>query len=141
MKVKLEMIIEAIEMADDVSEGFLNMDTMEILWLNDYFDSEENEENEKISSEIDNHFDRYLRLPTQWDIHEYSIMEDFIDSLEDTHIQNKLYRAINGRGAFRRFKDTVYYLDIEKEWFQYRDKAIADIARRWCKENKIDCEE
>lgn len=39
------------------------MDTMEILWLNDYFDSEENEENEKISSEIDNHFDRYLRPP------------------------------------------------------------------------------
>lgn len=138
MKVKLETIIEAIEMVDDTSKGFLNIDTMEIVWLNNYFDSEENE---KISAEIDNHFNHYLCLPTQWDINEYSIMEDFIDSLEDTHIQNKLYRAINGRGAFRRFKDTVYYLDIEKEWFKYRDEAIADIARCWCKENKIDCEE
>lgn len=137
MKVQLETIIEAIEMVDNTSRGFLNIDTMEIVWLNDYFDSEENE---KISAEIDNHFDHYLCLPTQWDIHEYSIMDDFIDSLEDTHIQRKLYRAINGRGAFRRFKDTVYYFGIEKEWFKYRDKAIADIARRWCKENKIDCE-
>ena len=134
MKVQLEKIIEAIEMADDTSKGFLNIDTMEIVWLNDYFESEENE---KISAEIDNHFDHYLCLPTQWEIHEYSIMEDFIDS----HIQNKLCRAINGRGAFRRFKDTVFYFGVEKEWFQYRDEAIADIARRWCKENKIECEE
>ncbi len=138
MKVQLETIIEAIEMVDDTSKGFLNIDTMEIVWLNDYFDSEENK---KISAEIDNHFNHYLRLPTQWEIHEYSIMKDFIDSLEDTHIQNKLYRAINGRGTFRRFKDTVYYFGIEKEWFKYRDEAIANIARRWCKENKIDCEE
>lgn len=135
MKVQLETIIEAIEMVDDTSKGFLNIDTMEIVWLNDYFDSEENE---KISAEIDNYFNHYLCLPTQWEIHEYSIMEDFIDSLEDSHIQNKLYRAINGRGAFRRFKDTIYYFGIEKEWFKYRDEAIADIARRWCKENKID---
>lgn len=111
MKVQLETIIEAIEMVDDTSKGFLNIDTMEIVWLNDYFDSEENE---KISAEIDNHFNHYLRLPTQWEIHEYSIMKDFIDSLEDTHIQNKLYRAINGRGAFHRFKDTVYYFGIDK---------------------------
>lgn len=138
MKIQLETIIEAIEMADDTSRGFLNIDTMEIVWLDDYFDSEENE---KISAEIDNHLDRYLFLPTKWDIHEYSIMEDFIDSLDDTNAQNNLYRAIRGRGAFRRFKDTVYYLGIEKEWFKYRDEAIADIARRWCKENKIDYEE
>lgn len=138
MKVKLETVIEAIEMADDTSRGFLNLDTMEIVWLNDYFDSKENE---RLSEEIDNHFDRYLALPTQWDVHEYSIMEDFIDSLEDAVTQNKLYRAIRGRGAFRRFKDTVYYLGIEKEWFKYRDEAIENIARRWCNENKIDYEE
>ncbi len=138
MKVHLETIIEAIEMVDNISRGFLNIDTMEIAWLNDYFDSAENE---KMSEEIDNHFDRYLPLPTQWDIHEYSIMEDFINSLDNTSIQNNLYRAIRGRGAFRRFKDTVYYLGIEKEWFKYRDEAIADIARCWCKENKIDYEE
>lgn len=138
MKVQLEIIIEAIEMVDDTSRGFLNIDTMEIVWLNDYFDSEENE---RLSEEIDNHFDRYLRLPTQWDINEYSIMENFIESLYDTNVQNNLYIAIRGRGAFRRFKDTVYCLNIEKEWFKYRDEAIADIARCWCKENKIDYEE
>ncbi len=34
-----------------------------------------------------------------------------------------------------------YYLGIEKEWFKYRDESIENIARRWCKENKIDYEE
>ena len=62
MKVQLEEIIEAIEMVDNALKWFLNNDTMEIVWLNDYFDSEENE---KMSEEIDNHFDCYLRLPTQ----------------------------------------------------------------------------
>ncbi|MCM1006902.1 MAG: UPF0158 family protein [Ruminococcus flavefaciens] len=106
--------------------------------LNYYFDSEENE---KMSEEIDNHFDCYLRLFTQWYIYEYSIMKDFINSFNDTNIQNNLYRVIRGRGAFCCFKVTVYYLGIAKEWFKYRNEAIADIARRWYKENEIDYEE
>lgn len=43
-----------------------------------------------------------------------------------------------GRGAFRRFKDKLYDLNLEKHWYQYRDEAYEKIARQWCERHKID---
>lgn len=37
--------------------------------------------------------------------------------------QDVLVGAIQGRGAFRRFKDKLYDLSLEKQWYQYRDEA------------------
>lgn len=135
MKVNLETIIDAIEMASDSESGFLNLNTMETVWLSDYFDSEENK---KLAIEIDNHPKQYLCLPSQYDIHEYSIMEDFIDSLADTAIQNKLYRAIQGKGAFRRFKDEICYLGIREKWFAFQHNAYVEIAKEWCRDNRLE---
>ena len=135
MKVNLETIIDAIEMASDSSNGYLNLNTMETVWLSDYFDSKENEE---LAMKIDNHPDQYLCLPSQYDIYEYSIMEDFIDSLADTAIQNKLYRAIRGKGAFRKFKDEICYLGIREEWFAFQHNAYVEIAKKWCKDNQFE---
>src|SRR3954449_6403832 len=38
----------------------------------------------------------------------YCDMEDFIDSLADPAAQETLARSIQGRGAFRRFKDVLF---------------------------------
>ena len=46
--------------------------------------------------------------------HEYSIMERFIWSLPEGTIQDRLENAIRGRGAFRRFKDSICWLGIEQ---------------------------
>ncbi len=135
MKVNLETIIDATEMASDSERGLLNLNTMETVWLSDYFDSDENEE---LAMEIDNHPKQYLCLPYQYDIHEYSIMEDFIDSLTDSVIRNKLYRAIQGKGAFRRFKNEICYLGIREEWLAFQHDAYVEIAKKWCKDNCLE---
>ena len=41
-----------------------------------------------------------------------------------------LARVIQGRGDFRRFKDKLYDLNLEKQWYQYRDEAYEKIARQ-----------
>ena len=51
---------------------------------------------------------RFFRLPSPYDIHEYSIVERFIESLPEGAIQDRLENAIRDRGAFRRFKDDIY---------------------------------
>lgn len=58
-------------------------------------------------------WDRFIRLLGQYEIHEYRMMEDFIDALDNQKLQTELYRAIQGRSAFRRFKDKIYYEGIE----------------------------
>ena len=79
----------------------------------------------------------YIPLPGQYDINEYRIMEEFIYELPAGKNQDVLAGAIQGRGAFRRFKDKLYDLNLEKQWYQYRDEAYEKIARQWCERHKI----
>ncbi|MBW2015173.1 MAG: hypothetical protein JRI69_15615 [Deltaproteobacteria bacterium] len=79
----------------------------------------------------------YILLPSQFDVHEYEIIEEFCISLDDEKLKDKMYRSIKGRGAFRRFKDNIFKYGIEKNWFQYRREAFKRKAIDWCEENNI----
>ena len=42
-----------------------------------------------------------------------------------------------GKGAFRRFKDSVIRLGLDQRWYQWRDEAYKKKAIEWCEENGI----
>ena len=84
------------------------------------------------------HEEDYLSLPSQDDIHEYDIMQEFCESVENPQHSSQLLRAIKGSGAFRRFKDLVNELGIEKRWFSFRRAAFREIAIEWCDDNNIE---
>lgn len=67
--------------------------------------------------------DRFSRFPTKYDIHEYNIMADFIESMSLGATYKELAHTIRGRGAFRRFKNGIYYRKIEQQWYDYQDQA------------------
>ncbi|MCD7904002.1 MAG: UPF0158 family protein [Clostridiales bacterium] len=129
MKIKLQQVIDAIEEADDNWTGFYDSQTGETVWLGDSDFDDDNEETEKLIETSENHF---YRFPTKFDIHEYSIMEDFADTFHMAAIRNELMNAIRGKGAFRRFKNTIYYYGIEQQWYDYQAQAYKQIAIRWC---------
>ena len=132
MTVKLKDIIDALEMTNDTSEAFLNKRTGEIEWIGEYMDEEEREE---VSDRLD--ADGFIRLPTQYDIHEYSIIRNFVDSLSGNK-QDYLADAIAGRGAFQRFKRGIRRFGIEQSWYDFRDKAYKIIAEEWCEVNGLE---
>ena len=129
MKVKLEDIIEAMEFANMETEYYYDTQNEKVLMLFDEMvDGEDNPEL----------FEDYIPLPGQYDINEYRIMEEFVYELPAGKNQDVLARAIQGRGAFRRFKDKLYDLNLEKQWYQYREEAYEKIARQWSERHKID---
>ena len=67
------------------------------------------------------------------------MMEDFIDSLTDP-AHTRLAGTIRGKGAFRRFKDTVRQLEIDDQWYEFRDAEYARKAMEWCIENNLEFE-
>ena len=79
-------------------------------------------------------------MPGQYEIHEYRMMEESIEELGNQKMQAELYRAIQGRGAFRRFKDKIRYEGIEQQWYDFQNNFYREFALRWCKENNIRCE-
>jgi Uncharacterised protein family (UPF0158) len=80
---------------------------------------------------------RWLSLPTRFDIHEWAIMDAFTRSLDDPDLADELRAAIHRRGAFRAFKDALYRRGAQRDWFRFRDAAIADIAADWLDEHGV----
>ena len=137
VRVPLQVVIDAVESADDEWNQFLDIATMEAVSVPEsLFIDNFGDEYQKLSDMFDEGFNsRFFRLPSPYDIHEYSIMERFIWSLPEGAIQDRLENAIRGRGAFRRFKDSIYRLDIEQEWYDFRANAYREIAVEWCEEH------
>jgi predicted nucleotidyltransferase len=75
---------------------------------------------------------RYVAVPKA-DSHEaYRDMERFISSVQDERLQNRLWQAIQGRGAFRRFKDVLagHYRE-EKRWYALQDSQVKGRILDW----------
>ena len=134
-RVPLEAVIEGIEMASDDLTYFLDLETMEPVFVADPIETGI-DDSETIDL-IEDNPDRFLLLPTKFEINEYHIMEKFISSMEDSEAKEELSYAIIGRGAFRRFKDTLIRYDIRQRWFDFQAAAYRDIAIQWCRENDL----
>jgi hypothetical protein len=84
--------------------------------------------------------DRFLKLPSKFDVHEWAIMEEFSHSVESDRTRADLLHAIHGAGAFRNFKYVIRRDGIEAAWHAFRAEALKQIALDWCEENHIVCE-
>jgi hypothetical protein len=82
--------------------------------------------------------DDYIPLPSKFEINDYHIMEDFCYTVEDEKIRDKLLYAISGRGAFRRFKDAIHFLDIQDDWYRFQNEELEKIAIEWLEEKGIE---
>ncbi|NMD72893.1 hypothetical protein HHO41_22005 [Bacillus sp. DNRA2] len=149
MKVKLKDIIEGIEMQSEELRSFFNLKTGEVVYvpLEALSMAEEGEEVENLSDwqqddvetaiDIIENFDAYVSLPTSFEINEYKMIEGFCFSLSDNNKRDMLLNSIKGKGAFRRFRDNVNRLGIERQWYEYRDNCYKEIARELCESNNI----
>ena len=71
---------------------------------------------------------------------DYRIMEDFVRTIDDGQIKDDIIYAMSGRGAFRRFKDKLYSVDLLGAYFDFREKALFDFAREWCEYRGLEYE-
>jgi hypothetical protein len=81
--------------------------------------------------------DRYIALPSRFDINEWNIMSEFCHEVRRDDIRNGLLRAIHGKHAFRRFKDKISEHNMWEEWNRFRRRAFEEMIRDWCEENDI----
>ncbi len=153
IRIKLGDIVDELESQSDETSSFLNRETGElILVTGEAFSAAEcddpiegypewEREMILIAKDIEENPDNYIALPSQFDIHEYDIMRRFCLSVEDDDISSYLMNSIEGKGAFRRFKDAIVRCGVREKWFAFRDEALKEIARDWCEEHSIEYEE
>jgi predicted nucleotidyltransferase len=123
-QIDLAALAEALQDASDEHEWWFDPRTGEVvLWSEFYRELGEGHPEE-----------RDLRFIEPIGSEEaYRDMEDFVARVPDTRSRDRLARAIEGRGAFRRFRDALHDLPDEERqaWFAFRDARMERRALEW----------
>ena len=150
--IKLSDIVDAMQIQSETMTHYLNKKTGKIVLISqEDADAAENDEimeefpewqqeDIKLAREVwgSNH---YILLPTKFDIHEYDLIVNFCLSIRNKKVSRSLYDLTRGRGAFKRFYDGICHYNVEEDWYEYKNAAYREIAKRWCSENKIEFKE
>jgi hypothetical protein len=69
----------------------------------------------------------------------YQDMADFAEAITDGQAGRRLLRAIQGKGAFRRFKDELHdeYPDLLPAWYAFRDARAQRRAVQWLADSSL----
>jgi hypothetical protein len=145
--VRLDDIVDALEMQFDEYLSFLDLDTGKVKTIScdliheaDASEDDEDPEDDDPEWQIAKRaafLDRVLKLPTKFDVHEWNIMQEFSTSVTSARIREELLDAIDGAGAFRSFKSAIRRHHIEQDWYTFRADALRQIAIDWCEQHHI----
>lgn len=80
----------------------------------------------------------YLRIDPVSSREQYRWMERFIPMVDETELRGKLAHAIDGKGAFRRFKDVLMTYAADRErWFAFRSERLRTFMEAWLNAHAI----
>jgi hypothetical protein len=122
LPVSLQSVADEMDVMNDDWVAYINRRTGQLVTITEY-DREESTEALQAEESPD-----FIPLPSKFDIHEYSIIERFCQSVADPGLQQELFSAIRGGGAFRRFKDAILRSGAEDDWYVFRQAALESIA-------------
>ena len=123
---------EAMSMGD--SRCFINIETLkvDIHASEEYFDSNDMEDS---AEEATNNPKKILLLKPISSRDAFETMEAFINTVKNKYLQNRLMQAIDQKKPFANFKKIIDNSIERQNWFDFRDKAYAEIAKEWLEDN------
>lgn len=126
--------LEMLTMIGDSSRSFVNMHTGQIVNLFEDDDFSDVEDEDLEDDWIPSH---YASLPMREELNEYEMMEEFCYSITNRKIQENLLDAIQGKGAFGRFRTAIHCHNIEDKWYKFREACLKEIAIKFCERHGL----
>ncbi len=120
-----EALEDAFENNAPEVHSYLHLSTGEVLRVVDGI--ADPEMHQRIASDAS-----YMRIEPVSSREQYRWMERFIPMVEDKPLAELLTQAIDGKGAFRRFKDVLMSHGAERErWFAFRSERLRVFMEAW----------
>ncbi len=135
--VRIELDWDALEIAVERNspdtDSYLDLTTGRILTITTG-DPEAAINRQTVSENIRN----FLRIEPASSREQYRWMEKFVGSVVDEALRERLIISIDGKGAFRRFKDVLLAYPAERErWFSYRADLLHWHIQNWLEQHEI----
>jgi Uncharacterised protein family (UPF0158) len=126
---------EVILIPDEILSAIQDHESEEV---RDFRDWEKSFAEDAKKIESDKH-KRYIEIPALESWEGYRHMEAFAETVRDKSLQEKLAIALDGKGAFGRFKNALLDYPTERErWFEFKNKQMAEEVRQWLESIEIE---
>jgi hypothetical protein len=123
--VAWEALEDAFENNAPEVHSYLNLDSGDVIRIVDGV--AEPAMHTRIASDSD-----YLLVDPVSSREQYRWMERYIATVEEPELRQKLVGSIDGKGAFRRFKDVLMAYPVERErWFTFRSERLRAAMQSW----------
>ena len=135
--VRIELDWDALEIAVERNspdtDSYLDLTTGRVLTITNG-DPEATINRQNVSENIRN----FVRIDPASSREQYRWMERFVGSVLDEPLRERLIISIDGKGAFRRFKDVLLAYPAERErWFSYRADLLHWHIAQWLEQHEI----
>src|SRR3954452_4296306 len=135
--VKLDLDWDALEVAVERNspdtDSYLDLSSGRVITITTG-DPEATLNRQLVSENIRN----YLRVEPASSREQYRWMEKFVPPVRDEPLREALIISIDGKGAFRRFKDVLLAYPAERErWFSYRAELLHWHIQTWLAQHDI----
>ncbi len=134
----IEDIAQAFEDLDANWQAYVNKETGEILFVpltQELMDGFSQDDKELFSMIKD--LDNFIALPSQKELREFDIMEQYTEDTYNIGMKKRLLFALNHSKPFRNFRAQLRLLNLEEDYQHYRYMVFCAKARSWCKEHDI----
>jgi hypothetical protein len=123
----------SVERNSPDTDSYLDLSTGRILTITTG-DPEAALNRQQVSENIRN----FLRIEPASSREQYRWMERFVGSVTEEGLRERLIISIDGKGAFRRFKDVLLAYPAERErWFSYRAELLHWHIQTWLGEHEV----
>ena len=135
--IRVELDWDALEIAVERNspdtDSYLDLTTGRVLTITTG-DPEAAINRQNVSENIRN----FVRIDPASSREQYRWMERFVGSVVDEPLRERLIISIDGKGAFRRFKDVLLAYPAERErWFSYRADLLHWHIAQWLEQHEI----
>ncbi len=135
LATKLDDLMAAFDRPADLPfDILLDLETGELLELSrDTFglDDEIAEAEASLREKVEAQPDRYEEVPTLSTREAYQLMERFAQTRAHEEDRQVFLRALEGKGAFGRFRDAVRRARQEEDWNRFREEELEQLLRGW----------
>ena len=135
--VRWAELATAVERNAPDTESFLDSRTGEVITLVDAAPG-----SQELRTRVMSGGDAFIRVEPASSREQYKWMERFVVGVTDPVLRDRLIISIDGKGAFRRFKDALLNYPVERErWFSYRGELLHWHIQEWFRRDGITTEE
>ncbi len=133
LQVAMDEILDAMTISeDDPIRFFLDLDTGKV---ESHFSQEmfgDADEANDVDQRFEDNPERFEEIPKYASRDDYNLMCRFAETIDEEDIRERLDIALQGKGAFRRFRDVVFrYPDLKAQWVAARQQALLQEALEW----------